>query len=728
MTPEQAGVRLVLAARHLGVAQADGHRRAVRVAGRRRSAIELLTRRASSAFASRGRDDGVTWWLEGRPDEGGRQVLVRRDPTARPSASRPRASTPATGSTNMAARPTCSPATPSSCPTSRPAGSSGSSRRRCWSRSPPTGRGATPTSPGRGPEPDPGHPRGPRPEALARPRRGVNTSSRSSSRAGEVEVARRAAPTSTPRRGLPRTARLAWLEWAHPNLPWDGTELYVAPVGADGGARGRSLVARLAERLGLAAPLVAGRRPALHRRAHGLDAPPPLSRRPRRAASPTAPSSPTLTGSSAPHLRLPRRRRHPRRRSRGGRDRLLRIDAGRRRDRDRAAVHRARRRCAIDGGRVVSSRAGRRPAPAIVELDAATVATRAPAAGRRRSPRPGRRLHAPSPSTFPTRRRPRRATAASTRREPATSRGPTGSSRRSSSRAMAADRPGVRRRSRPGSSCSPSRGIAVLDVDYGGSTGYGRDYRKRLEGTGASPMSTTASPGPASSPSAATSTRRAWRPGGSASGYTTLSALAFRDDFAAGISYFGLGDLLAFARETHKFESRYLDRLIGPLPEAEATTASVHRPSTRSGCRRRCSSSRAPRTGSCRRARRSASSTRCSSAASRMPTCCSRARTTASAARRRSSARSRRSCRSWAQVFGFTPGRRAAAARARPPARPARPSARAQPSRVLAATRPAQAHVPRRPRLRAPARGDRRSPASPVAWASRTRSSSSSAG
>jgi dipeptidyl aminopeptidase/acylaminoacyl peptidase len=59
--------------------------------------------------------------------------------------------------------------------------------------------------------------------------------------------------------------------------------------------------------------------------------------------------------------------------------------------------------------------------------------------------------------------------------------------------------------------------------------------------------------------------------GGSASGYTTLSALAFRDDFAAGISYFGLGDLLAFAKETHKFESRYLDRLVGPLPEAEAT-------------------------------------------------------------------------------------------------------------------------------------------------------------
>jgi dipeptidyl aminopeptidase/acylaminoacyl peptidase len=55
--------------------------------------------------------------------------------------------------------------------------------------------------------------------------------------------------------------------------------------------------------------------------------------------------------------------------------------------------------------------------------------------------------------------------------------------------------------------------------------------------------------------------------GGSASGYTTLAALAFRDEFAAGISYFGIGDLAGFARETHKFESRYLDRMIGPYPE-----------------------------------------------------------------------------------------------------------------------------------------------------------------
>jgi dipeptidyl aminopeptidase/acylaminoacyl peptidase len=58
--------------------------------------------------------------------------------------------------------------------------------------------------------------------------------------------------------------------------------------------------------------------------------------------------------------------------------------------------------------------------------------------------------------------------------------------------------------------------------------------------------------------------------GGSAGGYTTLCALTFTDVFAAGASFFGIGDLETFVRDTHKFESRYLDRLVGPLPEAAA--------------------------------------------------------------------------------------------------------------------------------------------------------------
>ncbi len=113
-----------------------------------------------------------------------------------------------------------------------------------------------------------------------------------------------------------------------------------------------------------------------------------------------------------------------------------------------------------------------------------------------------------------------------------------------------------------------SRGFAVLDVNYGGSTGYGRAYRERLNGqwgivdvddcvNGARHLVGRG---------AADGSRLAIR-GGSAGGYTTLCALTFRDAFKAGASYYGVSDLEALAKETHKFESRYLDRLIGPYPE-----------------------------------------------------------------------------------------------------------------------------------------------------------------
>jgi dipeptidyl aminopeptidase/acylaminoacyl peptidase len=114
-----------------------------------------------------------------------------------------------------------------------------------------------------------------------------------------------------------------------------------------------------------------------------------------------------------------------------------------------------------------------------------------------------------------------------------------------------------------------SRGYAVLDVDYGGSTGYGRDYRKRLEGEwGVVDVDDCCAGAKWLAEQGRVDGERVAIRGGSASGYTTLAALAFRDTFRAGVTYFGIGDLEAFARETHKFESRYLDRLIGPLPES----------------------------------------------------------------------------------------------------------------------------------------------------------------
>jgi dipeptidyl aminopeptidase/acylaminoacyl peptidase len=113
-----------------------------------------------------------------------------------------------------------------------------------------------------------------------------------------------------------------------------------------------------------------------------------------------------------------------------------------------------------------------------------------------------------------------------------------------------------------------SRGIAVFDVNYGGSSGYGRAYRERLRGqwgivdvddcvNGAWYLAQRGE---------VDSDRLAIR-GGSAGGYTTLCALTFRDTFKAGASHYGVSDLEALAKDTHKFESRYLDRLIGPYPE-----------------------------------------------------------------------------------------------------------------------------------------------------------------
>jgi len=113
-----------------------------------------------------------------------------------------------------------------------------------------------------------------------------------------------------------------------------------------------------------------------------------------------------------------------------------------------------------------------------------------------------------------------------------------------------------------------SRGIGVVDVNYGGSTGYGREYRKRLNDQWGivdvqdcvNATRYLASRGQADA-------ERLGIRGGSAGGYTTLCALAFTNTFKVGASYFGVSDLELLAKDTHKFESRYLDKLVGPYPE-----------------------------------------------------------------------------------------------------------------------------------------------------------------
>lgn len=113
-----------------------------------------------------------------------------------------------------------------------------------------------------------------------------------------------------------------------------------------------------------------------------------------------------------------------------------------------------------------------------------------------------------------------------------------------------------------------SRGVAVLDVNYGGSTGYGRSYRRRLDGKwGIVDIADCVSGARYLAERGAVDGERCAITGGSAGGYTTLGALTFRDFFKAGASHYGVSDLAALVRDTHKFESRYLDRLIGPYPE-----------------------------------------------------------------------------------------------------------------------------------------------------------------
>ena len=114
-----------------------------------------------------------------------------------------------------------------------------------------------------------------------------------------------------------------------------------------------------------------------------------------------------------------------------------------------------------------------------------------------------------------------------------------------------------------------SRGIGVLSVDYGGSTGYGREYRRLLEGQwGVVDVEDCVAAAQALVERGDADGRRIAIRGGSAGGWTTLAALTTTDFFAAGMSHFGVAELLKFAEETHDFESRYLDSLIGPLPEA----------------------------------------------------------------------------------------------------------------------------------------------------------------
>ena len=112
-----------------------------------------------------------------------------------------------------------------------------------------------------------------------------------------------------------------------------------------------------------------------------------------------------------------------------------------------------------------------------------------------------------------------------------------------------------------------SRGFAYLDVNYGGSIGYGREYRQRLDGNwGIVDVNDCVNAAQYLVDKGKIDGKRLVITGSSAGGYTTLAALTFSNTFKAGASYYGISDLEILAQDTHKFESRYLDRLIGKYP------------------------------------------------------------------------------------------------------------------------------------------------------------------
>jgi dipeptidyl aminopeptidase/acylaminoacyl peptidase len=126
----------------------------------------------------------------------------------------------------------------------------------------------------------------------------------------------------------------------------------------------------------------------------------------------------------------------------------------------------------------------------------------------------------------------------------------------------------ARRTLRPDYLFWTSRGFGIVDVDYGGSSGYGREYRERLNGQwGVVDVRDCALAAAHVASLGQADPERLIIAGGSAGGYTTLLALATTDTFAVGASHFGISDLIPLAEHTHKFESRYLDSMVGPLPE-----------------------------------------------------------------------------------------------------------------------------------------------------------------
>ncbi|HET8999662.1 MAG TPA: S9 family peptidase [bacterium] len=366
----------------------------------------------------------------------------------------------------------------------------------------------------------------------------------------------------------PDGSRLAWLTWRHPNMPWDGTELWVADVGEDGAVRGPQQVAGgaaesifqpewspagvlyfVSDRTGwwnLYRWQGAGRIEPLW----ALDA--------EFGAPQWIFGLSTYAFESAEQIVCAYKRR--------GTWRLSRLDAAGRTPREIDTSYSEISSVRAGTGWVVFEAGSPDAFNAIVKLDLHTGRSETLRRASAATVDAGY-LSIPRAIEFPTEHG---QTAHAFFYEP----------RNRDAGAPPGEKPPLLVRSHGGpTSAIPatlnlgiqywtSRGFAVLDVNYGGSTGYGRPYRERLNGQwGVVDVDDCANGARYLVNQGLADERRLAIRGGSAGGYTTLCALTFRSVFKAGASHFGIGDLEVFVRDTHKFESRYLDRLIGPFPE-----------------------------------------------------------------------------------------------------------------------------------------------------------------
>jgi dipeptidyl aminopeptidase/acylaminoacyl peptidase len=367
----------------------------------------------------------------------------------------------------------------------------------------------------------------------------------------------------------PDGRQLAWLSWDHPRMPWDGTDLWLADLSSNGSLSNQRHVAGGAEE-SIFQPewspsgelhFVSDRTGWWNLyRAHG------------ETIEPLAPveaefGTPQWTFGMSMYAFLPDGRIASIM-TQNGADQLVFVEAGGGIQSAGLPYTSYGRRIRSYGRRVVFVAASPTEAAAVIRLDTETGTHEVLGRSVDHQPEPGY-VSQPRPIAFPT--EDGKATAYAIYYPPTNA----------DFVGAAGERPPLIVESHGGPTAMTearlsldiqywtSRGFGVVDVNYGGSSGYGRAYRERLKGQwGIVDTEDCISAARYLVEQGESDGRRLAIRGGSAGGYTTLCALVFHGDFAAGASYFGVADLEALATDTHKFESRYEDGLVGPYPAA----------------------------------------------------------------------------------------------------------------------------------------------------------------